>query len=51
MIIIHDDIQSLRAHKKAVPLSIQNSGFLSVGHSMDMTKLVECPVVESVPAL
>lgn len=41
--------QYLRERKAATPEQIHSSGFLSVGNSMYMTKLVECPVVDKVP--
>ncbi len=42
----------LKAQSKAVPRKVQNSGPSSrLGNSTDIIKLVDCPVVESVPAL
>jgi len=35
----------------AVPLNVQNLGGLSVGSSTGKMKFVDCPVVESTPAL
>lgn len=43
--------QYLRARKAATPEQTHSSGSLLVGNSMYMTKLVEWPVVESVPDL
>ena len=42
--------QYLNAKKAATPEQTQSSALLSVASSMNITKLVECPVVDKVPA-
>lgn len=43
--------QYLRARNEATPALIHTSSNSEVGSSRNITKLVECPVVDKVPAL
>ena len=50
--VFKDANQSSSWHNKAVPLSVQKSGWCDlVGRSTGRMKLVLCPVVDKTPAL
>lgn len=50
-ILVENQYQYLSAKNEATPALIHSSSFSFEGNSINITKLVECPVVLKVPAL